>query len=66
MKVIVNKALCSGHARCAMTGPDFYELDADGYSAITEKDVPPGLEDQARRGARACPERAILVVEDAE
>ena len=64
MKITVNQTLCSGHARCAAVAPELYELNDDGYVGFAEKDVPPGLEAQARRGARACPERAITVVED--
>jgi len=66
MKIIVNPTLCSGHARCASVAPEVYELNDDGYVGFAEKDVPPGLEAQARRGARACPERAITVIEDPE
>jgi ferredoxin len=64
MKVVVNNQLCSGHARCASVAPEFFELDDDGYIGFSEKEVPPELEAQARRGARACPERALTFVED--
>ena len=64
MKVVANHALCSGHARCAAVGGDFFELNDTGYTAIDSKAVPPGLEDQVRRGVRACPERALTLVED--
>jgi len=64
MKVVVDQKKCSGHARCAAVAPEFYELDSDGYIAFGEKQVPAGLEAVAQRGARACPERAITVVED--
>lgn len=65
MKVVVDKAKCSGHARCAAVAGEFYKLDEDGYLAITEQEVSPALEPAARRGARACPERAITVVDNA-
>lgn len=57
---------CTGHGRCAALAGDFYELDANGYNIHRGEtlDVPPGLEDKARYGARVCPERAILI-EDA-
>jgi len=64
MKVIADNKLCSGHARCAAVAPEFFELDDQGYVALTEKDVPPELEAAARRGVRACPERALSFVED--
>jgi ferredoxin len=61
MKLEVNKALCSGHARCAATAPEIYELDDNGFNALTVLEVPPELEDAAVRGADACPERAITI-----
>ncbi len=63
MKIDVNSALCSGHARCNATAPEIYELDDSGFCAITTLDVEPGLEAAALRGAAACPERAITIVE---
>ena len=41
-----------------------YPLDDDGYIATPGFAVPPGEETLARNGARACPERIILVVEE--
>jgi ferredoxin len=38
-----------------------FELDVVGYIAFTEKEVPEGLEAQARRGVRACPERILSI-----
>jgi ferredoxin len=64
MKIRIDKARCVGHARCAAVAPEIFELDDDGYIAIEEVDVPPGKEDIARRGARACPERVITIVEE--
>ena len=61
MKVRVDKAKCSGHARCNATAPDIYEIDDMGYCAITELAVPAGLEEAAEQGAAACPERAITI-----
>jgi len=61
MKITVDHTLCSGHGRCASVAPSVYALDAMGNSAITELEVPPGLEADARRGADNCPERAITL-----
>ena len=64
MKVIANEKLCSGHTRCTAVGGEFFELNEVGYIGFTEKEVPPGQEEMARRGVRACPERALTIVED--
>lgn len=64
MKIRINKAGCVGNARCATVAPELFPLDDDGYIAVTEVVVPPDQEALARRGARACPERIIVVEED--
>lgn len=61
MRVHVDTTRCSGHARCAATSPDFYDLDDLGYAVARDEDVAPADADAARLGAAACPERAITV-----
>jgi len=65
MKVIVNRSACVGHARCQHVAPDLFTLDEDGYIARASFDVPAGQEALARRGVRACPERALSVGDEA-
>ncbi|MBL4826576.1 MAG: ferredoxin [Spongiibacteraceae bacterium] len=64
MKICIDKTNCVGNARCAAIAQTLYLLDEDGYIALEEFDVPEGMEALARRGARACPERVIQVIED--
>lgn len=64
MKIKIDKAHCVGNARCAAISEELFALDEDGYIAVTEIEVPPGMEDLARRGARACPERIIEIIEE--
>ncbi len=64
MKVRLAEGKCVGHARCAAVAPDMYSLDDNGYLVLDETAVPEEQRHSARRGARACPERAIIVVED--
>lgn len=64
MKIIVKRTLCSGHARCASVAPELFRLDDDGYIAMEDFEVPAGQEELARKGARACPERALRVAKD--
>ncbi|HWK52314.1 MAG TPA: ferredoxin [Steroidobacter sp.] len=64
MKIRINKAACVGNARCAAVSEELFPLDDDGYIAVEEVIVPPGKEELARRGARACPERIIIIEED--
>lgn len=65
MRVIVNRSACVGHARCHHVAPELFALDDDGYIASASFEVPTGQEALARRGVRACPERALSIVEDA-
>lgn len=64
MKVRIDKAACVGNARCAAISEILFPLDDDGYISVTEIDVPPEMETLAKRGARACPERVITIIED--
>jgi ferredoxin len=64
MKIRVEKAGCVGNARCNAVAGDLYPLNDDGYIAVDHIDVPPGQEQLARRGAKACPERILFIIED--
>ena len=64
MKIHIDKAKYVGNARCAAVSEQLFLLDADGYLAVEEVYVPLGMEALARRGARACPERIIVIEED--
>jgi ferredoxin len=64
MKIRVIEGKCCGQARCAAVAPEFFILNDEGYLDIPERQIAPEQEALARRGARACPERAIMVIED--
>jgi ferredoxin len=65
MRVKIDGEHCTGHGRCAKYAPNVFKLDDDGYNENRggEVDVPPGEEDNARRGMKSCPEQAITLVE---
>ncbi|MET0337528.1 MAG: ferredoxin [Caulobacter sp.] len=60
----INKERCAGHARCAAVAPEVYELDETGYIAFEGRVVGEDLRARATRGARACPERVITVLDE--
>jgi len=64
MKIKIDRESCQGHARCAAVAGELYQLNDQGYISSDGFDVPVGKEDVARKGARACPERVISVVDD--
>jgi len=61
MRIIVDKERCAGHARCNAVAPEIFRLDDNGYIDVETFVVGPAQEAEARRGARACPERALRV-----
>jgi ferredoxin len=52
-----------GHAQCEARSPELFEVADSGYNEMGEVEVPPELEEAALLGAKACPERAIEVLE---
>jgi len=64
MKVRIERPQCVGNARCEAVSPDVYQLDEEGYIATDGFDVPDGLDESALKGAKACPERVIIIIED--
>ena len=62
MKVVIDRKNCVGHARCTAVAPDLYPLDDLGYIDSDGFDVPPGMEADALKGAKACPERVIQII----
>jgi len=64
MRVRLAQEKCSGHALCNFHGPEVFTLDHLGFCSITVVEVTSALADQARKGANACPERAITIEEE--
>lgn len=64
MRVKIDGEHCTGHGRCAKYAPNVFILDDVGYNADrgNEIDVPAGEEENAKRGMKSCPERAITLV----
>ncbi|MFG3495266.1 ferredoxin [Streptomyces sp. NPDC047928] len=63
MRISIDKDLCIGAGQCALTAPEVFTQDDDGFSALL-----PGREDGAgsplvREAGRACPVRAITVTD---
>ncbi|ROO87465.1 ferredoxin [Actinocorallia herbida] len=59
MKVLIDLAKCSGHARCYDKDPELFQIDDMAYALRAEFEVPQGAEEAARKASAACPERAI-------
>ena len=64
MKIHVDTDLCSGHARCEAAAPQVFTLDDEGYNATEDHVLAPDELRGASRGALACPEQAISLLDD--
>jgi len=64
MKIRVKQDLCCAAQLCVLAAPDLFRLDELGYNASDGDAVPPGREEDARRGASSCPEGAISLEEE--
>ncbi|MFE0904293.1 ferredoxin [Streptomyces rochei] len=63
MDIHIDEDTCIGAGQCAMTAPEVFTQDDDGYSTVR-----PGKEDGGgsalvREAARACPVGAVRVTE---
>jgi ferredoxin len=67
MKIRVSPDLCCGAQRCAVVAPDVYKI-VDGFNSLAGAPedylVPEPLKANAIRGARACPESAIRIIDE--
>jgi ferredoxin len=62
MKVVVNLAVCQGHARCEDLCPEVFSTDAvEGKCVINQPEFPPELEEKVRVAVRNCPEGALRI-----
>lgn len=60
MKVRIHSELCQGHGRCYDLAPDLFTDDDEGYGQVAGSGlVPASAEEDARKAALNCPERAI-------
>lgn len=59
----LDRAGCSGHARCAAVDADLFPLDDQGYSIADGIVVPEGKEQLALRGVRSCPEQVLSLID---
>lgn len=65
MRLSIDADKCMGHARCYSTAESLLSDDEEGFVAERGRtiDVPATLVDEAREAARACPERAIVLLD---
>ncbi|MEU6082937.1 ferredoxin [Streptomyces sp. NPDC047108] len=60
----VDKDTCIGAGQCALTAPDVFTQDDDGFSELLTGSEDGGGDPLVRDAARACPVQAISVTTD--
>ena len=63
LRIQVKSDLCCGVGLCVKAGAKVYRRDELGYNISDGDMVPAGEEEAARKGAAACPETAIQLIE---
>jgi ferredoxin len=63
MRVRIDPERCQGHLRCSSLAPAVFDTDDEGKGVVRQPEPDRAFWDDAHRAARACPERAIEVVE---
>jgi len=61
VRIVADLEVCQSFALCALTAPEVYSNDDDGYVIAPNGDVAPELEGPALEGARMCPVKALRV-----
>lgn len=65
MRVTVDRTRCQGHALCAMSAPELFDLDdVESHAFVLADPVPDRLAGAARSAAEGCPEQAVAVTVD--
>ena len=66
MRVRVDSTRCQGHNRCYLICAEVFDIDDEGYASVRDEEVAAELEARVKLAAGNCPERAILVWDDAQ
>jgi ferredoxin len=63
VKVSLDDAKCSGHARCHAVDPDLFPVDDSGYLILQSRDVRAEEQEATRAAVAGCPENALILEE---
>ncbi|MEU6975555.1 MULTISPECIES: ferredoxin [unclassified Streptomyces] len=63
MRISIDGDICIGAGQCALTSPDFFTQDDDGFGTVVPDRADDAEGPLVREAARACPVQAITVEE---
>jgi ferredoxin len=64
MKILLDRAKCTGLGICESLAPDVFEVDDNGDLVMLTDEVPEGLDDDVEAAIAGCPTEALrLAVE---
>ena len=62
-KVRVDEDLCIGAGQCVLVPPQIFDQDDRGLVILLDATPPASLHEAARKAAKLCPARAIVIEE---
>jgi len=63
MKIIVDRAKCTGLGICESLAPDVFEVNEEGELVLISDDVPEGGLDDVKAAIEGCPTEALRLAE---
>ena len=67
LSLVVDPGKCMGHGMCAALVPSLFSVNEEtGMNEMGERELAPERRAEALRGAAACPERAITLLNSAD
>lgn len=64
MKVVVNRARCTGIGICESIAPTFFEVGDDGVLIQVREFIEDGNRAEVEEAVRSCPATALAIVDD--
>lgn len=62
MKIVVDRAKCTGLGICEALAPDVFEVDESGDLILLSDQVPDGGLDEVEAAVAGCPTEALRIV----